>query len=139
MSTTAASLPPYSAGIPPVITAADFTYRGSSGFANASVYSSVIGTPSTTYWICPWDPRTWMRPFWLGMKPGAESSIEDSCLLGVALGNWSMRLAPRSICEPVDDVSSSASAETLTVSFTPPSVNCSSTAIGTVECTSTTC
>ena len=31
------------------VTAADFTYRGSSGLAKASVYSSVIGTPSTTY------------------------------------------------------------------------------------------
>ena len=57
--------------------------------ANASVYSSVMGTPSTTYWICPCEPRTWMRPFWLGMKPAADSSIAESCFPGVALGSWS--------------------------------------------------
>ena len=116
MSTTAASLPPYSAGMPPVITAADFTYRGSSGLVKASEYSSVSGTPSTTYWIWPWEPRTWIRPFWLGMNPGADSSIAESCLLGVAVGSCSIMLAPRSTWDPVDEVSSRASAETVTVS-----------------------
>ena len=65
---------------------------------------------------------------------GKRSAIAATCTPCSA-----MSAAPRSTCEPVDKVSSSASADTSTTSFSPPTFSVRSAAIGTVECTSTTC